>query len=140
MVGGDGSPGRRTAFVRTKDIRRPIPLRLFGDGMNRLFAIILALVSARGRLMLVDEFENGLHHTAQLNAWRTIFRLAQTLDIQVFATTHSWDTIEAFQRAAVESPDTGVLLRLSRSGDEIVPTVFVEKEVTVATRDRIEVR
>ena len=140
MVGGEGSHSRRTAFVRTKDVPRPVPLRLFGDGMNRLFAMILALVNARGRLMLVDEFENGLHHTVQLNAWRTIFRLTQMLDIQVFATTHSWDAIEAFQRAAAESPDTGVLLRLSRRGGEIVPTVFVEKEVAIATRERIEVR
>jgi len=89
---------------------------------------------------LVDEFENGLHHTAQLNAWRTIFRLAVTLDTQVFATTHSWDTIRAFQEAAAESPDTGVLLRLSRRGDEIVPTVFAEEEVAIAARERIEVR
>ena len=140
MVGGEGSRTRRTAFVRTDDIPRPVPLRLFGDGMNRLFAMILALVNARGRLMLVDEFENGLHHTAQLNAWRMIFRLAQTLDTQVFATTHSWDAIETFQKAAMESPDTGVLLRLARRGDEIVPTVFSEEEVAVATRERIEVR
>lgn len=139
MVGG-GARRRRTAFVRTDAIPRPVPLRLFGDGINRLFAIILALVNARGRLLLVDEFENGLHHTAQLSAWRTIFRLSQTLDTQVFATTHSWDTISAFQQAAVESPDTGVLLRLARRGNEIIPTVFAEKEVAVATRERIEVR
>ena len=140
MVGGEGGRRHRTAFVRTDAIPRPIPLRLFGDGMNRLFAMILALVNARGKLMLVDEFENGLHHTAQLNAWRTIFRLAETLDTQVFATTHSWDTIEAFQEAATESPDTGVLLRLSRRGEEIVPTVFAEDEVAIAARERIEVR
>ena len=140
MVGGEGSRRRRTAFVRTDDISRPVPLRLFGDGINRLFAIILALVNARGRLLLVDEFENGLHHTAQLSAWRTIFRLAQTLDTQVFATTHSWDTISSFQQAAAESPETGVLLRLARRGDNIVPTVFAEKEVAIATRERIEVR
>ena len=140
MVGGEGPRTRRTAFVRAENIPRPVPLRLFGDGMNRLFAMILSLVNARGQLMLVDEFENGLHHTAQLNAWRTIFRLARTLDTQVFATTHSWDTIETFQKAAKESPDTGVLLRLARRGDEIVPTVFSEEEVAVATRERIEVR
>ena len=140
MVGGEGSRRRRTAFVRTDAFPRPLPLRLFGDGMNRLFAIILALVNARGRLLLVDEFENGLHHTAQLNAWRTIFRLAQTLDTQIFATTHSWDTISAFQQAAAESPDTGVLLRLARRGAEIVPTVFAEEEVAIAARERIEVR
>lgn len=140
MVGGYGSRRRRTAFVRTDSIPRPVPLRLFGDGMNRLFAMVLGLLNARGQLMLVDEFENGLHHTVQLDAWRIIFRLARNLDTQVFATTHSWDAIEAFQQAAAEHPDTGVLLRLARSGDKIVPTVFADKEVAVAARERIEVR
>ncbi len=140
MVGGHGSHHRRTAFVRTGRIPHPVPLRLFGDGMNRLFAMMLALLNARGRLMLIDEFENGLHHTVQLDAWRIIFRLARNLDTQVFATTHSWDAIEAFQQAAAEHPDTGVLLRLARSGDQIVPTVFADKEVAIAARERIEVR
>ena len=140
MVGGYGSRQRRTAFVRTDSIPHPVPLRLFGDGMNRLFSMVLGLLYARGRLMLVDEFENGLHHTVQLDAWRIIFRLARNLDTQVFATTHSWDAIEAFQQAAAEHPGTGVLLRLVRSGDEIVPTVFADKEVAVAARERIEVR
>ena len=75
-----------------------------------------------------------------MDAWRIIFRLARNLDTQVFATTHSWDAIEAFQQAAAEHPGTGVLLRLVRSGDEIVPTVFADKEVAVAARERIEVR
>lgn len=140
MVGGNGSHRRRTAFVRTDRIAHPVPLRLFGDGMNRLFAMILGLLNARGRLMLVDEFENGLHHTVQLQAWRIVFRLARKLDTQVFATTHSWDAIETFQKAAAEHPDAGVLLRLARKGDEIVSTAFAEKEVAVAARERIEVR
>ena len=140
MVGGHGSRHRRTAFVRTDRIAHPVPLRLFGDGINRLFAMMLGLLNARGRLMLIDEFENGLHHTVQLDAWRIIFRLARNLDTQVFATTHSWDAIEAFQQAAAEHPDTGVLLRLARSGDQIVPTVFADKEVAIAARERIEVR
>lgn len=140
MVGGNGSRRRRTAFVRTDRIAHPVPLRLFGDGMNRLFAIILGLLNARGRLMLIDEFENGLHHTVQLQAWRIIFRLAGKLDTQVFATTHSWDAIEGFQKAAAEHPNAGVLLRLARKGDGIVPTVFAEREVAVAARERIEVR
>ena len=140
MVGGHGSRHRRTAFVRTDRIPHPVPLRLFGDGMNRLFAMMLGLLNARGRLMLIDEFENGLHHTVQLDAWRIIFRLARNLDTQVFATTHSWDAIEAFQQAAAEHPDTGVLLRLASSGDQIVPTVFADKEVAIVARERIEVR
>ena len=141
VVGVEGTFNRRRmAIVRTENIPRPIPLRSFGDGLNRLLAIILSLINAGGGLLLVDEFENGLHHTVQLDAWRMIFRLAQTLDVQVFATSHSWDAIEAFQKAASEHPDDGVLLRLTRRGEDIFPTVFSEKELEIATRDDIELR
>ena len=136
-----GSTRRKpTAIVRADNIAQPLPLRSFGDGLNRLFGIILSLVNARGGLLLVDEFENGLHHTVQLDAWRTIFRLAQTLDIQVFATSHSWDAVETFQKAAAEAPEEGALIRLARRDEDIIPTVLSEDELAIATRDQIEVR
>ena len=140
MVATDGSLEGRRAIVRSTAFSRPVPLRSFGDGMHRLFAIVLSLVNARGGVLLIDEFENGLHHTAQLDAWRMIFRLARDLDVQVFATTHSWDAVEAFQKAAAEVPDEGVLLRLIRKGDDIIPTVFAEDDLAIVARHRIEVR
>ena len=140
MVGGEGYREGRTAIVRSKKLPRPVPLRSFGDGLNRLFGIVLSLVNARSGLLLIDEFENGMHHTVQADAWRAVFRLASRLDIQVVATSHSWDAIEAFQRAASEHPEEGVLIRLSRKGEDIIPTRFSEEELAVATRERIEVR
>lgn len=140
MVGGEGPRQTRTAIVRANNIPRPVPLRSFGDGLNRLFGIVLSLVNVKDGLLLIDEFENGMHHTVQLDAWRAVFKLSQRLGIQVFATSHSWDSIEAFQKAAAETPEEGVLVRLSRRGEEIIPTVFHEDELAVATRDRIEVR
>lgn len=140
MVGGEGPRQTRTAIVRAAGIPRPVPLRSFGDGLNRLFGIALSLVNAKDGLLLIDEFENGMHHTVQADAWRAVFRLASRLDIQVVATSHSWDAIEAFQKVANEDPEEGVLVRLSRRGDDIIPTVFREKELAIATRDRIEVR
>ena len=140
MLAGEGQFGHRTAKVRAKNITRPVPLRSFGDGMSRLFAMILSLVNAQDGLLLIDEFENGLHHSVQLDAWRLIFRMAQELDVQVFATSHSWDAVETFQKAAAEAPDDGVLLRLTRRYDKIFATVFAERELAVATRHNIEVR
>jgi hypothetical protein len=140
MVGGEGPRQTRTAIVRSVGISRPVPLRSFGDGLNRLFGIVLSLVNAKDGLLLIDEFENGMHHTVQLDVWRTVFGLARKLDIQVFATSHSWDAVEAFQKAAAEAPEEGVLVRLSRKGEDIIPTLFREDELAVATRDRIEVR
>ena len=59
---------------------------------------------------------------------------------QIFATSHSWDAIEAFQQAAAEAPEMGVLIRLTRKAEDIIPTVFSEEELALVTRDRIEVR
>ncbi len=140
MVGGEGRRDTRTAIVRSKILPRPVPLRSFGDGMNRLFGIVLSLVNSKGGLLLIDEFENGMHHTIQVNAWNAIFQLATKLKIQVVATSHSWDAIEAFQKAASISEEDGVLIRLSRNGEDVVPTVFREKELAIVTRDKIEVR
>jgi len=141
MVGVEDTPrSLRKARVRANNIPRPVPLRSFGDGINRLFSIILSLVNAGNGLLLIDEFENGLHYSSQLEVWRMIFRLAQKLDIQVFATTHSWDAVEAFQKAAQETPETGVLIRLARRKGDIIPWVVTEDKLAIATRGRIEVR
>ena len=140
MVGGEGPRQQRTAIVRAGNLPRPVPLRSFGDGLNRLFGIVLSLVNAKDGILLIDEFENGIHYTVQLDAWRTVFRVAERLGVQVFATSHSWDSIEAFQKAAAEVPEDGVLIRLSRRGSDVLPTVFTESELAVATRERIEVR
>jgi hypothetical protein len=140
MVGGEGPRETRRAIVRAAGIPRPVPLRSFGDGLNRLFGIVLSLVNAKDGLLLIDEFENGMHHTVQADAWRAVFRLARRLDVQVLATSHSWDSIEAFQKVASEDPEEGVLIRLSRKGEDIIPTLFREDELAIATRDRIEVR
>ena len=141
MVGGEGPRQTRTAIVRTASIARPVPLRSFGDGLNRLFGIVLSLVNSRNGLLLIDEFENGMHHAVQADAWRVIFRLARKLNVQVFATSHSWDAITAFQKAAAEVSQEGVLVRLSRRKDgDIVPTAFREDELAIVARDRIEVR
>lgn len=142
VVGGDDRTTGRVAIARSAMYDAPVPLRTFGDGVNRLFSIILSLCNARNGILLVDEIENGLHFTAQTELWRTIFRLARVLNVQVFATTHSWDCVKAFQRAAEEDIDQkGALVRLTRRrGGKIVVTTFSEEELAIVTRDDIEVR
>ena len=141
MVGSGEARGRpRTAIVRSSQFDSPVPLRTFGDGVNRLFGIVLSLCNAKNGVLLVDEFENGLHHSVQASIWSTIFRLASDLNVQVFATSHSEDCVHAFQQAAAESPEDGVLVRLTRRGDQVFPTEFDEDELAIATRNDIEVR
>lgn len=136
----DTQRSHRTAMAKIAG-RSPLPLRSLGDGMNRLFELALGLVSAGSPgTFLVDEVDSGLHFTALTDVWRLIFETATRLDVQVFATTHSWDCIEAFQQAAVGHPTEGVLVRLQRGAETITSEVFTEDDLTVITRESIEVR
>ena len=140
MVGGEGISGTKRAIARLEGMPRPVSLRSFGDGVNRLFAISLSLANARGGILLIDEFENGLHYSVQPDVWRMIFELAGALDVQVFATSHSWDAVKGFQKAAAESSEEGMLLRLLRWDGKIHVTQADEDSLEIVTDSGIEVR
>ena len=95
---------------------------------------------AKGGILLVDEIENGIHYSVQTNLWHLVFEMAARLDVQVFATTHSYDCIKAFEAAASESDEEGVLVRLARKGDRTLVGEFDESELGVAVEGQIEVR
>ena len=142
LVYANGSSEQHTRIpkARIADQDNPIPLRSLGEGMVRLFGLALALVNTRDGLFLIDEIESGLHYSVQPDVWRLVFRLAQRLNIQVFATTHSWDCVEAFQFVTGSHPDEGQLIRLGRNHDDVIATLFDEQELAIITRDHIEVR
>ncbi|MCL5041551.1 MAG: AAA family ATPase [Gammaproteobacteria bacterium] len=137
---------QRTAKVRLQGVDKPVSLNSMGDGMLRLLQLVLKMFPARGGLLLIDEFENGLHYSVQKQVWDLVFELAERLDIQVFATTHSWDCIQTFARAALDRPDIeGVLFRVGKSArmsdfGKTIATVFDEDRLYQITEADIEVR
>lgn len=139
---GEATPGEeRLPIVRILGLDIPVPLRSLGEGMNRLLGLALALVNVKDGMLLVDEIESGLHYSVQPDMWRLIFETARRLNVQVFATTHSWDCIEAFQHAATaDTQAEGMLIRLEERRGDIVAVVANEHDLEIITRDQIEVR
>ena len=131
----------RIPLVKMRSVPEPIPLRSLGEGMTRLFGIVLALVNAQDGLLLVDEVDSGLHYTVHPALWRLVFKIAARLNVQVFATTHSWDCVKGFQQAAQEGGnEEGMLVRLERRQEHIVPILFDTSRLSIATRQELEVR
>jgi AAA15 family ATPase/GTPase len=137
---------RRIAKVKIKGLARPVPLNSLGDGMVRILQIALKLVTAKGGFLLIDEFENGLHYSVQEKVWALLFEMAQKLDIQIFATTHSWDCIESFSKVAASNLSSqGVLFRIGKSAKasdrgRVIATVFDESELQTITQSDMEIR
>ncbi len=96
----------------------PVSLNSLGEGMSRLLWLAVALVSAKeSKLLLIDEFEAGLHHSIQETLWEKVFHYAKEWNIQVFVTTHSMDTVRTFYYVAAHSEYEGMgkFFRLQRS-------------------------
>ena len=91
-------------------------------------------------ILLIDEIESGLHYSALLDVWKLIFKTAKDLNVQVFATTHSKDCIEAFTQAAVDSPEDGMLIRLERQGEKIIAITVEEENLALAVDYGAEMR
>ena len=136
----DGN-GRRRVVVKLQDHPRPVPLKSLGDGVTRMFAAGLALANSRDGFLVVDEAENGLHHSVQRDFWRMVLRAAHENNVQVLATTHSKDCVEGFARAAAESADAeGVLVRLESDADGVRAVEYTEEDLETAANQDIEVR
>ena len=136
----------RVPYMSAIGHERRIPLKSQGYGTQRLLQIALAIYQAKDGFLLIDEFENGLHYSVQEQVWGLIFDMAQRLNIQVFATTHSWDCIEAFSKVAVERTDVeGLLFRMGRSArtsdkGKVIATVFDEDKLQHFTQADMEIR
>ncbi|MFN5660185.1 MAG: AAA family ATPase, partial [Pseudanabaena sp.] len=76
-------------------------LSLFGDAMNRIADFVLKIVNTKNSVLLVDEIENGIHYENQEEVWNILFSLCKEYDVQLFATSHSYEMIEAFKNCAM---------------------------------------
>ena len=138
-----GSPGRygRRAIVKLKRQEQPVPLKSLGDGAVRLFGVALALANSQDGFLVIDEAENGIHHSVQRDFWKMVMRTAIENNVQVFATTHSWDCVVGFAQAAADSEKTdGVLIRLEWDGEQMRAVEYSEEELLIAGEQSIEVR
>ena len=124
-------PARRVPVCTLTGTERPIPLQNLGDGVSRVFRLILSLISAENGVFLIDEFENGLHYSIQEEVWKTVFEIAEELNIQVFATTHSWDCVDAFDRvsAARGREREGVVVRLTKRDGSVYAKPFFGRKL-----------
>jgi AAA15 family ATPase/GTPase len=141
-IGFSVSEGFNNIRLKVKDHPKPIPLSSMGYGMNRILNLAIALVSTEKGVLLVDEIETGLHYEAQLDMWRLVLKTAQDLDVQVFATTHSWDCIAAFKEALQELEDQSVakLFRLDSKYGKLRAVEYDAEEIRIAVNQGVEVR
>jgi len=134
-------PTRGGFFVRLADNERRIPIGSFGDGLWRLLSLAVAVVRAKDSLLLVDEIDTGLHYTVMADMWKLINEAAELFNVQVFATTHSYDCTHSLAGICKEVEDAKseiTIQRVEAGKERAVP--FTEAEILAAAARNIEMR
>jgi AAA15 family ATPase/GTPase len=136
------STSNRGGFIiRLRNSDQRIPIGSMGDGVWRILALALAIVCAKGGVLLVDEIDTGLHFSTMSKMWRLIWETARKLDVQVFATTHNsdcWTSLAMIAEEAENTEDEISIQRIERDKEKAV--AFSKQEIVIAAERGIEVR
>jgi hypothetical protein len=117
------------------------PIGSLGDGVRRLFAILVAVSEARGGCILIDDIDTGLHHSTMREMWQLVVKAAAQLSIQIFATTHSSDCWRSLGYLCASDPEIAKQVsvhRLERGLDHTIP--YTPEQLAVAAEHDIEIR
>ena len=136
-----GDRRRGGILVGQGDDTRRLPIGSYGDGMRRLLAISLALVSTKNGCVLIDEIDTGFHWTVMEDLWRLVVETAERLNVQVFATTHSYDCIKGLGALVRSRPDLAEQVTVQKMHLSLEQAVCIPgEEISIAVEQNIEVR
>jgi ABC-type polar amino acid transport system ATPase subunit len=113
----DVSAGQRRQTIVVKHRERGVvDLASFGDGMRRVVALALALSLAEKGVLLIDELESGIHPGVLTEVTKRLVNAAARADVQVIATTHSLEAIDALLDATTDSREAVAAYHMFENG------------------------
>ncbi len=95
-------PDNITILFADIGLLKKVPLNYLGDGITRLLSYILAIITSKNGIVLIDEIENGFHYTKHKMVWAMLFKLAKEFNVQLFANTHSYEMSKAYNEVTLE--------------------------------------
>lgn len=113
----------------------------FGEGMRRLLDLALALIDSANGVLLIDEIDTGLHWTVMEDLWRFVIGASRRSNVQVFATTHSYDCLKGLASLVENDADLSSDVSLQKVERALPQAVALSGEqIPVAIKQDIEVR
>ena len=133
--------GQSAMYAYFEGSAHPIPVQLLGEGFNRMLALSLSMNAAKGGMLLIDEIENGLHHSVQKDVFVAINDMAQKYDVQLCATIHSAECAFAAHQALRERDNGAFAFYRFDEKAGVTRSFYFENEMMDTARDfKMEIR
>ncbi|MFM2343505.1 MAG: hypothetical protein RLZZ210_113 [Pseudomonadota bacterium] len=123
-----------------KEVR--LPANLSGEGLLRLFNLAVAIATSRNGIVLIDEFENGLHWSMLAKVWDFIVKASLEFNCQIICTTHSYELLK-YANDVIQNFDEDIdfgYIRLSKKDEDMKAYHFDKESIDDALSSDLEVR
>ncbi len=128
-------------YAGIEGLPQRIPVIQLGHGFSRLLTIMAEIVASQKPVILIDEIENGLHHSALVEIWRGLLTACEHSDVQIFATTHSWECVAAAHEAFSESLEYPLaVFRLEEKNGDMAVIAYDKESLEYSVQQEWEVR
>jgi AAA15 family ATPase/GTPase len=115
LVGEDKQPHIYVDYGRSGIM----PLNNLGDGLRRIFQITGQILKCSNGIFLIDELESSIHQKALGVFVRWLVKVCEDNNIQLFATTHSLECIDAVLDCESIRMDDLSLYKLGQQDDSV---------------------
>lgn len=84
-------------YLAMKGLHELLPISMAGDGVRRMINIMATIASEDYHIVMIDEFDNGLHYTTHKLMWRVLLKFIEKHNIQLFVTTHNLECLQSLE-------------------------------------------
>ncbi len=118
-----------------------VPVSQVGQGVYRLLTILADIIGENPDVVLIDEIENGLHHSVHKQIWAGLAETAEKLDVQIIATTHSEECLHAAHTAFKSRKEYDFsVIQLFRVESGVQGRVLDQEHIAAAIAGKIDLR
>lgn len=80
-----------------------IGISQLGGGVIEATETILGIFMSKNNIVIFDEIANGIHQSAFKGYWEAIDKVAEESNVQIFASTHSYDCLEGLRDSSLSN-------------------------------------
>lgn len=122
-----------------------LPINVLGDGVRKVLSILLAIHTASGGALMIDEIDNGLHYSVMPKLWEVIMHACKKQNTQLFVSTHSADLVRALvevtnKEEEMDETSVSAYKLIKKDDDELVALRYDKKTLSYAITQEMEVR
>lgn len=115
-----------------------LPLFVYGTGLQKAVLLAACITSISGGVLLIDEVDNAINISAFKEVFSWFVKSCRTQNVQVFATTHSAETIDSILDYVKPDGNDDIRIITLRKAESSMRTIAKMRNGKTAKVDRQE--